>query len=103
MDIRKIISFLEQGDLAYEVYFSKKTNFGYESFSPNVDGQIFYDILDLISKKLNLVLPSENSNKVGSPHFSHLAKIFGSLLVFSSSIFSKKSLTTVFLVISSIF
>ena len=59
MDIRKIISFLEQGDLAYEVYFSKKTNFGYESFSPNVDGQIFYDILDLISKKLNQLLSKE--------------------------------------------
>ena len=59
MNIRKIISFLEQGDLAYEVYFSKKTNFGYESFSPNVDGRIFYDILDLISKKLNQLLSKE--------------------------------------------
>ena len=59
MDIRKIISFLEQGDFAYEVYFSKKTNFGYESFSPNVDGRIFYDILDLIFKKLNQLLSKE--------------------------------------------
>lgn len=59
MDIRKIIRFLEQGDLVYDVYFSKKTNFGYESFSPNVDKEIFNDILDLISKKLDELLSRE--------------------------------------------
>ncbi|MDK4472286.1 DUF4868 domain-containing protein [Fusobacterium necrophorum] len=62
MDLRAIIQYLGQENLVYDMYFSRKLKSGYESFSPNIDNQIFEDVLNLILDNLNIYVSLEQTS-----------------------------------------
>lgn len=53
MNIQEILNVLNNSELNYNLYFSRKLKKGYASFSPNVDKQIYEDLLTLITSNLN--------------------------------------------------
>lgn len=62
MDLNMIVKYLEQENLVYDMYFSRKLKSGYESFSPNIDNQIFEDVSNLILDNLKKYISLEQTH-----------------------------------------
>lgn len=62
MNIQEILDILNNPELSYNLYFSRKLKRGYVSFSPNVDRQIYEDLLSLITSNLKNHIKKEQVN-----------------------------------------
>lgn len=60
MNLKKIINYLYEADLDLNIYFTRKLRNGnYVSFSPNIDEQIYDDLLSLITEHIKKFIEHE--------------------------------------------